>query len=102
MDMKVDAPVQADVLFTPLTIRNLTLANRIVMSPMTRYFSPDGVPGEDVAAYYRRRAEGGAGLIVTEDILQMMQLKTRAAGIAFDSDEVYSNWAFPTASCQIG
>lgn len=68
MDMKVDAPVQTDILFTPLTIRNLTLANRIVMSPMTRYFSPDGVPGEDVAAYYRRRAEGGAGLIVTEGV----------------------------------
>lgn len=68
MDMKVDAPVQTDVLFTPLTIRNLTLANRIVMSPMTRYFSPGGVPGEDVAAYYRRRAEGDAGLIVTEGV----------------------------------
>ena len=68
MDMKVDAPVQADVLFTPLTIRKLTLANRIVMSPMTRYFSPGGVPGEDVAAYYRRRAESGAGLIVTEGV----------------------------------
>lgn len=68
MDMKIDTPVQTDVLFTPLTIRNLTLPNRIVMSPMTRYFSPEGVPGEDVAAYYRRRAEGGAGLIVTEGV----------------------------------
>lgn len=33
---------------------------------MTRCFCPDGVPGSDVAAYYRRRAEGGIGLIVTE------------------------------------
>lgn len=33
---------------------------------MTRGFSPDGVPGKDVAAYYRRRAENGVGLIVTE------------------------------------
>ena len=53
-------------LFTPLTVGDLTLKNRIVMAPMTRQFSPGGVPGEDVAAYYRRRAEGGAGLIVTE------------------------------------
>ncbi|MDB5421551.1 MAG: 1,2-oxophytodienoate reductase [Brevundimonas sp.] len=68
MDMKVDTPIRTDVLFTPLKIRNLTLPNRIVMSPMTRYFSPDGVPGEEVAAYYRRRAEGGAGLIVTEGV----------------------------------
>jgi len=53
-------------LFTPLKVGDLTLKNRIVMSPMTRQFSPGGVPTEDVAAYYRRRAEGGAGLIVTE------------------------------------
>ena len=36
------------------------------MAPMTRGYSPGGVPGDDVAAYYRRRAEGGVGLIVTE------------------------------------
>jgi len=53
-------------LFTPLKIGDLTLKNRIVMSPMTRQFSPGGAPTLDVAAYYRRRAEGGAGLIVTE------------------------------------
>jgi len=56
----------ADALFTPLTIGPLTLPNRIVMAPMTRNFSPGGVPGADVAAYYRRRAENGVGLIVTE------------------------------------
>ena len=42
-----------DVLFTPFTIKNLKLANRIVMAPMTRSFSPGGVPGPDVARYYR-------------------------------------------------
>src|ERR1039457_5501290 len=53
-------------LFAPFTLNRLTLANRIVMAPMTRSFSPGGVPGPDVAAYYKRRAEGGVGLIVTE------------------------------------
>ncbi|MFC7064194.1 NADH:flavin oxidoreductase [Halobacillus seohaensis] len=53
-------------LFQPFTSEKLTLPNRTVMAPMTRGFSPDGVPGEDVAAYYRRRAENGVGLIVTE------------------------------------
>jgi 2,4-dienoyl-CoA reductase-like NADH-dependent reductase (Old Yellow Enzyme family) len=53
-------------LFLPFTLQNLTLKNRIVMAPMTRSKSPGGVPGENVAAYYRRRAEGGVGLIVTE------------------------------------
>ncbi len=37
------------------------------MAPMTRSFSPGGIPGADVAAYHRRRAEGGVGLIITED-----------------------------------
>jgi len=53
-------------LFKPFTLNGLTLPNRIVMAPMTRNFSPHGVPGTDVAAYYRRRAEGGVGLILTE------------------------------------
>lgn len=53
-------------LFQPFTNGNLSLSNRIVMAPMTRQFSPEGVPGPDVAAYYRRRAENGVGLIVTE------------------------------------
>ncbi len=53
-------------LFAPLAVGRLTLRNRIVMAPMTRQFSPGGVPGADVAAYYRRRAEGEAGLIITE------------------------------------
>lgn len=56
-------------LFEPFTVGNLTLPNRIVMSPMTRGFSPDGVPGPDVASYYRRRAESDVGLIITEGTL---------------------------------
>jgi 2,4-dienoyl-CoA reductase-like NADH-dependent reductase (Old Yellow Enzyme family) len=53
-------------LFAPFVSPKLSLPNRIVMAPMTRSKSPGGVPGADVAAYYRRRAEHGVGLIVTE------------------------------------
>jgi 2,4-dienoyl-CoA reductase-like NADH-dependent reductase (Old Yellow Enzyme family) len=53
-------------LFTPFTLGKLMLRNRIVMAPMTRSFSPNGIPGPDVAQYYRRRAENGVGLIITE------------------------------------
>jgi len=53
-------------LFEPFRIGRLELKNRIAMAPMTRSFSPAGVPGPDVAAYYQRRAKGGAGLIITE------------------------------------
>lgn len=52
-------------LFTPFTLSGVELANRFVMAPMTRSFSPGGVPGADVAEYYRRRA-AHLGLIVTE------------------------------------
>ena len=53
-------------LFTPFTLAKLTLPNRIVMAPMTRGQSPGGVPDDEVVGYYRRRAEHGVGLIVTE------------------------------------
>lgn len=53
-------------LFQPFRHKSLYLRNRLVMSPMTRGRSPGGVPGEDVAAYYRRRAEAEIGLILSE------------------------------------
>lgn len=61
--------VSAHSLFEPFRTGHLELANRIVMAPMTRGFSPGGVPGQNVADYYRRRAENGIGLIVTEGTL---------------------------------
>ena len=56
----------ANALFSPFSLKSLMLKNRIVMAPMTREFAPAGVPGADVAAYYRRRAEGQVGLILSE------------------------------------
>ncbi len=56
------------ILFEPVEFANLSLKNRIVMAPMTRSFSPGNIPGDDVAAYYRRRAEGDVGLILTEGV----------------------------------
>lgn len=53
-------------LFEPLKIRGLTIPNRIVMAPMTRSFSPSGIPGQDVVDYYQRRGQADVGLIVTE------------------------------------
>ena len=55
-----------EILFKPARIGGVDLPNRIAMAPMTRAMSPGGVPGENVARYYRRRAEGGVGLIITE------------------------------------
>ncbi|GEM31099.1 oxidoreductase [Nocardia neocaledoniensis NBRC 108232] len=56
----------AEILSRPVALNGLTVPNRIAMAPMTRMFSPNGVPGEDVRSYYARRAAAGVGLIVTE------------------------------------
>ncbi|MFE0800692.1 NADH:flavin oxidoreductase [Streptomyces sp. NPDC058812] len=56
----------AQILARPATINGLTVPNRIAMAPMTRMFSPGGIPGDDVVSYYSRRAAAGVGLIVTE------------------------------------
>jgi 2,4-dienoyl-CoA reductase-like NADH-dependent reductase (Old Yellow Enzyme family) len=56
----------AKALFEPFRLGNLELPTRVVMAPMTRSFSPGGVPNAKVVEYYRRRAAAGVGLIVTE------------------------------------
>ncbi|MEB3961493.1 NADH:flavin oxidoreductase [Streptomyces kunmingensis] len=65
-DSAPQASRAADTLSRPLALNGLTVRNRIAMAPMTRMFSPDGVPGEDVRSYYSRRAAAGVGLIITE------------------------------------
>ena len=55
-----------DVLFQPRRIKSLELKNRIVMAPMTRNFSPNGIPDAQVVEYYRRRAAADVGLILSE------------------------------------
>ncbi len=57
---------KTDILFKPFSHGNLNLSNRVVMAPMTRQMSPGNVAGDNVAQYYRKRAAGGVGLIITE------------------------------------
>jgi len=52
-------------LFTPFTLRNLSLRNRFVMTPMSRYSCPGRLPNDELVAYYRRRAESQVGLVMT-------------------------------------
>lgn len=53
-------------LFTPLTIKNITLKNRIIVSPMCQYSSVDGFANDWHLVHLGSRAAGGAGLIITE------------------------------------
>ncbi len=61
----VDAPVRAPM-FAPYRMRDLTLKNRIVVSPMAQYKAVDGTPNDWHLAHYGERAKGGAGLVYTE------------------------------------
>ncbi len=65
----LDLDLDAAGLFTPIEVKSLKLRNRFAMAPMTRSFSPGGVPRENVAEYYRKRAAGGTSLIITEGTL---------------------------------
>lgn len=55
------------LLFSPLRLGPLTLANRIVFSAHLTNYAEDGLPSAQHAAYYAARAAGGAGLIITEE-----------------------------------
>lgn len=53
-------------LFTPLKLRDLNIPNRVFMSPMCQYSSPDGKPNDWHFVHYGSRAVGGTGLVLTE------------------------------------
>ncbi len=80
-------------LFSSFNNKSLSLDNRIVMAPMTRQFSPDGIPTSDVAGYYRRRAEGGTGLIITEGTTVNDKVATMGATIPrFHGEDALEGW----------
>jgi 2,4-dienoyl-CoA reductase-like NADH-dependent reductase (Old Yellow Enzyme family) len=55
-------------LFQPFACGSLRLANRLVMSPMTREMSPGNLLPAEAPAYYARRAAGGCAMVITEGI----------------------------------
>jgi mycofactocin system FadH/OYE family oxidoreductase 2 len=55
------------LLFSPIKLGGLTLQNRIVFSAHLTNYAEDYMPSERHAYYYRERARGGAGLIITEE-----------------------------------
>jgi anthraniloyl-CoA monooxygenase len=59
-----DAPVPP--MFTPFTLRGMTLPNRVAVSPMCMYSAVDGTPGDFHRVHYGARGTGGAGLLFTE------------------------------------
>ncbi len=63
-------PLQKEVavppMFTPFSVRSVTLKNRVVVSPMAQYSAVDGIPGDYHLVHLGARAMGGAGLVFAE------------------------------------
>lgn len=85
--------MSTESLFRPFSLKTLNIKNRIVMAPMTRSFSPGGIPTDDVAAYYRKRAEGEVGLILSEGTVINRQSSSADPNIPhFYGSEALSGW----------
>jgi anthraniloyl-CoA monooxygenase len=61
-----DVPQATPPMFTPFSLRGVTLANRVMVSPMDMYSSTDGVPGDFHFVHLGSMALGGAGLVFSE------------------------------------
>ena len=81
-----------DVLFRPFRVKGLELKNRIVMAPMTRAMAEAGLPGQKQAEYYRRRAEGGVGLILSEGTVIDRPVSRNLPGIPFFHGAALDGW----------
>jgi 2,4-dienoyl-CoA reductase-like NADH-dependent reductase (Old Yellow Enzyme family) len=66
MQMNDSTSTARPLLFTPFTIRGVTLPNRVVLAPMVQYRSRDGVPGEFHVVHLGKFALGRFGTVMTE------------------------------------
>lgn len=89
-----DQKSKMDILFSATGINGLELPNRVVMAPMTRNMATDGIPTADMASYYRRRAEGGTGLIISEGTWIPHKSASNRANIpCFYGEDALRGWA---------
>lgn len=76
-------------MFTPFRLRQMELANRVVVSPMSMYSAVDGMPDDFHLVHYGARAQGGAGLVFTEmtDVSADGRITPGCAGLYTDGHE---------------
>ena len=82
-----------DKLFSVFSSEKLRLKNRVVMAPMTRTYSPNNIPNELNVEYYRKRAAGGVGMIITEGTFVGHSAASGYENVpAFFGDEALLGW----------
>ena len=76
-------------MFQPFRLRGMTLANRVVVSPMCQYSAKDGLPNDWHLVHYGTRAIGGAGLVFTEmtDVSAEARITPGCTGLYNDAQE---------------
>lgn len=80
-------------LLSPFELGSLQLKNRVCMAPMTRNKSLNNVPGDNVVEYYRKRAEGDVGLIITEGTCLGHKAASGYPDVPlFDGDDALAGW----------
>jgi 2,4-dienoyl-CoA reductase-like NADH-dependent reductase (Old Yellow Enzyme family) len=79
-------------MFEPLTIRQLTVANRFVMPAMQRSWCDEGRPTDLLSDYYCRRVAGGVGLIITEACAVDHPTATHSAKYGWMSPRTSDAW----------
>ncbi|MCG8671990.1 MAG: NADH:flavin oxidoreductase [Pseudomonadales bacterium] len=87
-----ETAITTDLLFQPFESEKLELKNRVIMAPMTRNFSPNSIPGDDVAAYYARRAQNDVGLIITEGTTVNQVSATGYPGVPAFHGDALAGW----------
>ncbi|WP_158799723.1 NADH:flavin oxidoreductase [Pedobacter sp. L105] len=86
--------MNTDSLFQPFKLKTLNMKNRLVMAPMTRAFSPNGIPTADVATYYEKRAAGDVGLILSEGTVIDRPASGNDANVPhFYGEKALAGWA---------
>ena len=87
-----DVPPEKPVppMFLPFKVGDLSLINRVVVSPMSMYSAKDGVPDDWHLVHYGSLAKGGAGLVFTEmtDVSSEGRITPGCTGIWNDTQEV--------------
>jgi anthraniloyl-CoA monooxygenase len=85
----VDTKKPTVPMFQPFRLRGMTIANRVVVSPMCQYSAQDGMPNDWHLVHYGARAIGGAGLLFTEmtDVSSEARITNGCTGMYTDAQE---------------
>ena len=82
----------APPMFTPFTLRSVTLKNRVVVSPMAQYMAVNGVPADYHLVHLGARAMGGAGLVFAEMTCTSPDARITPGCPGLWNDEQQAHW----------